>query len=114
MAPKGRGYPSSLPVKPKAERCLERSHSANMARRSGLRNATSIAPVAGAARTINDKYGRSKQMSTTNRRKFLGRSAAVAAAATAAAVPAAAQEKVTKRVIHRNNNGKKQQGAPLF
>ena len=53
-------------------------------------------------------------MSTTNRRKFLGRSAAVAAAATAAAVPAAAQEKVTKRVIHRNNNGKKQQGAPLF
>jgi 2-iminobutanoate/2-iminopropanoate deaminase len=53
-------------------------------------------------------------MSTTNRRKFLGRSAAVAAAATAAAVPAAAQEKLTKRVIHRNSNGKKQQGAPLF
>ena len=42
-------------------------------------------------------------MSTTNRRKFLGRGVAVAAAATAAAVPAAAQggEKLTKRVLRR-------------
>jgi 2-iminobutanoate/2-iminopropanoate deaminase len=42
-------------------------------------------------------------MSTTNRRKFLGRGVAVAAAATAAAVPAAAQgeQKLTKRVLRR-------------
>src|SRR5438034_3806312 len=42
-------------------------------------------------------------MSTTNRRKFLGRGVAVAAAATAAAVPAAAQgeQKLTKRVLRK-------------
>jgi enamine deaminase RidA (YjgF/YER057c/UK114 family) len=40
-------------------------------------------------------------MSTTNRRKFLGRGAVAAAAATAAAVPGKAQEKPTKRVIYR-------------
>ena len=45
-------------------------------------------------------------MSTTNRRKFLGRGAVAAAAATAAAVPKAqAQEKPTKRVIYRNGRG---------
>jgi enamine deaminase RidA (YjgF/YER057c/UK114 family) len=51
-------------------------------------------------------------MSTTNRRKFLGRGVAAAAAATAAAVPAAAQEKATKKVIYRN--GKKPDKTPLF
>ena len=50
-------------------------------------------------------------MSTSNRRKFLGRGVA-AAAATAAAVPAAAQEKLTKKVIYRN--GKKPEKTPLF
>ena len=51
-------------------------------------------------------------MSTTNRRKFLGRGVAAAAAATAAAVPAAAQEqKPAKRVIYQN--GKKPTN-PLF
>jgi 2-iminobutanoate/2-iminopropanoate deaminase len=44
-------------------------------------------------------------MSTTNRRKFLGRGVAAAAAATVAAAPGQAQEKLTKRVIYRN--GKK-------
>ncbi len=45
-------------------------------------------------------------MSTTNRRKFLGRGVAAAAAATAVAVPAAAQDqKPVKRVI--NASGKK-------
>jgi 2-iminobutanoate/2-iminopropanoate deaminase len=51
-------------------------------------------------------------MSTTNRRKFLGRGAVAAAAATAAAVPAAAQEKPTKKVLYRN--GKKPEKTPLF
>jgi enamine deaminase RidA (YjgF/YER057c/UK114 family) len=51
-------------------------------------------------------------MSTTNRRKFLGRGVAAAAAATAAAVPAAAQEKPTKRVMNRS--GKKPDTPPLF
>jgi 2-iminobutanoate/2-iminopropanoate deaminase len=51
-------------------------------------------------------------MSTTNRRKFLGRGAVAAAAATAAAVPASAQEKPTKKVIYRN--GKKPEKTPLF
>lgn len=51
-------------------------------------------------------------MSTSNRRKFLGRGVAAAAAATAAAVPAAAQEKPTKRVIYQN--GKKPEKTPLF
>ena len=42
-------------------------------------------------------------MSTTNRRKFLGRGVAVAAAATAAAVPAAAQaDKPTKRILYKD------------
>ena len=51
-------------------------------------------------------------MSTTNRRKFLGRGVAAAAAATAAAVPAAAQEqKPTKRVI--SPSGKKPDN-PLY
>jgi len=41
-------------------------------------------------------------MSTTNRRKFLGRGVAAAAAVTAAAAPAAAQEaKPVKRVLRR-------------
>ena len=44
-------------------------------------------------------------MSTSNRRKFLGRGVAAAAAATAAAVPAAAQEKPVKKVHYRD--GKK-------
>jgi len=45
-------------------------------------------------------------MSTTNRRKFLGRGVAVAAAATAAAVPAAAQgeQKLTKRVLRKEGS----------
>jgi enamine deaminase RidA (YjgF/YER057c/UK114 family) len=51
-------------------------------------------------------------MSTSNRRKFLGRGVAAAAATTAAAVPAAAQEKLTKKVIYRN--GKKPEKTPLF
>ena len=51
-------------------------------------------------------------MSTTNRRKFLGRGVAAAAVATAAAVPAAGQEKPTKRVIYRN--GKKPDKPPMF
>jgi len=51
-------------------------------------------------------------MSTSNRRKFLGRGVAAAAAATAAAVPAAAQEKLAKKVIYRN--GKKPEKTPLF
>jgi enamine deaminase RidA (YjgF/YER057c/UK114 family) len=55
-------------------------------------------------------------MSTTNRRKFIGRAVTGAAAATAAAstVKAAAkvQEKATKRVIYRN--GKKPDTQPLF
>jgi len=50
-------------------------------------------------------------MSTTNRRKFLGRGAVAAAAATAAAVPAKAQEKPTKRVIYRNGRGAPQPGS---
>ena len=51
-------------------------------------------------------------MSTTNRRRFLGRGVAAAAAATAAAAPAAAQQKEAKRVIYRN--GKKPATTPLF
>jgi enamine deaminase RidA (YjgF/YER057c/UK114 family) len=51
-------------------------------------------------------------MSTTNRRKFLGRGAAAAAAVTAAAVPGKAQEKPVKRVIYRN--GKKPDNVPMF
>lgn len=52
-------------------------------------------------------------MSTTNRRKFLGRGAATAAAATGvAAVPAAAQEKPTKRVIY--GKAGKPATTPLF
>lgn len=44
-------------------------------------------------------------MSTTNRRKFIGRGVTAAAAVTAAAVPAAAQEKPVKKVLYKN--GKK-------
>ena len=51
-------------------------------------------------------------MSSTNRRKFIGRGVAAAAAATAAATPGKAQEKVTKKVIYRN--GKKPEKPPLF
>jgi len=54
-------------------------------------------------------------MSTTNRRKFLGRGVTAAATATAAAAPAAAaakEVKVTKRVIYPN--GKKPEKTPLF
>ena len=52
-------------------------------------------------------------MSTTNRRKFIGRGAAVAAGAAALAAPAAkAQDKPAKRVIYRN--GKKPDKTPLF
>ncbi len=52
-------------------------------------------------------------MSTTNRRKFIGRGAAAAAVATAAAGPVAAQEgKQSKKVIYRN--GKKPEKTPLF
>jgi len=51
-------------------------------------------------------------MSTTNRRKFLGRGAGAAAAATVAAVPAAAQNKPTKRVLYKD--GKKPATTPLF
>ena len=51
-------------------------------------------------------------MSTTNRRKFLGRGVVAAAAATAAAVPASAQEKPTKKVFYRN--GKKPDKTPMF
>src|SRR5712691_5507722 len=51
-------------------------------------------------------------MSTTNRRKFLGRGVAAAAAATATAVPAAAQDKPAKRVIY--HNGKKGDGIPTM
>jgi 2-iminobutanoate/2-iminopropanoate deaminase len=51
-------------------------------------------------------------MSTTNRRKFLGRGVAAAAAATVAAAPSQAQEKLTKRVIYRN--GKKPEKPPRF
>jgi 2-iminobutanoate/2-iminopropanoate deaminase len=51
-------------------------------------------------------------MSTTNRRKFLGRGAAVAAVAAAAAVPATAQQEPTKKVLYRN--GKKPDKTPLF
>jgi enamine deaminase RidA (YjgF/YER057c/UK114 family) len=52
-------------------------------------------------------------MSTTNRRKFLGRGVAVAAAATAAAVPAAAQgeQKLTKRVLRRAGTAPPKEGA---
>ncbi len=50
-------------------------------------------------------------MSTTNRRKFLGRGAAAAAVA-ATAAPARAQDKPTKRVIYRD--GKKPEKTPLF
>jgi enamine deaminase RidA (YjgF/YER057c/UK114 family) len=51
-------------------------------------------------------------MSTTNRRKFLGRGVAAAAAATVAAAPGQAQEKPAKRVIYRN--GKKPETPPRF
>ena len=52
-------------------------------------------------------------MSTSNRRKFIGRGAAVAAGAAALAAPAAnAQDKPAKRVIYRN--GKKPDKTPLF
>ena len=51
-------------------------------------------------------------MSTTNRRKFLGRGVTAAAAVTAVAAPAVAQEKLTKKVIYRN--GKKPAKTPLF
>jgi enamine deaminase RidA (YjgF/YER057c/UK114 family) len=51
-------------------------------------------------------------MSTTNRRKFLGRGVAAAAVATAAAAPAAAQEKQVKKVLYRN--GKKPATPGLF
>ena len=50
-------------------------------------------------------------MSTTNRRKFLGRGAAAAAAVTAAAAPAAAQQAPVKKVIRR---GAKPEKPPLF
>jgi 2-iminobutanoate/2-iminopropanoate deaminase len=51
-------------------------------------------------------------MSTTNRRKFIGRGVTAAAAVTAAAVPAAAQEKPTKKVLYKN--GKKPATPGLF
>jgi 2-iminobutanoate/2-iminopropanoate deaminase len=51
-------------------------------------------------------------LSTTNRRKFIGRSAAAAAAVTATSVPSRAQEKPVKRVIYRD--GKKPEKTPLF
>jgi 2-iminobutanoate/2-iminopropanoate deaminase len=50
-------------------------------------------------------------MSTSNRRKFLGRGVAAAAAATAAAVPASAQEKPVKKVHYRDG---KKPDKPLF
>src|SRR5882724_7480030 len=54
-------------------------------------------------------------MTTTNRRKFLGRGVAVAAAATTAAVPAAAQgeQKLTKRVL-RKAGAPPPKGTPRF
>jgi enamine deaminase RidA (YjgF/YER057c/UK114 family) len=51
-------------------------------------------------------------MSTTNRRKFIGRGVAAAAATTAAASTGKAQEKAVKKVIYRN--GKKPENPPLF
>ena len=51
-------------------------------------------------------------MSTTNRRKFIGRAVTGAAAATAATSTAKAQEKLTKRVIYRN--GKKPDGPSMY
>src|SRR5437016_8039469 len=73
-----------------------------MAKRSGQRSAISIAPAAAAVADNNFRNYRSTQMSTTNRRKFLGRGVAAAAAVTTTAVPAAAQEeKPTKRVLRR-------------
>jgi enamine deaminase RidA (YjgF/YER057c/UK114 family) len=51
-------------------------------------------------------------MSTTNRRKFIGRAVTGAAAATAAASTVKAQEKATKRVIYRN--GKKPDGPSMY
>lgn len=51
-------------------------------------------------------------MSSTNRRKFIGRGVAVAAAATAAAAPGKAQEAPSKRVIRRS--GRAPQRTPLF
>ena len=51
-------------------------------------------------------------MSTTNRRKFLGRGVAAAAAVTAVAAPAEAQEAPKKKVLYRN--GKKPEKTPLF
>src|SRR5689334_2169853 len=56
-------------------------------------------------------------MSTTNRRKFLGRGAAAAAAATTAAVPASAREKKPeKRVLRKASSAPPKAGArpPLF
>ena len=50
-------------------------------------------------------------MSTSNRRKFLGRGVAAAAAATAAAVPASAQEKPVKKVHYRDG---KKPDRPMF
>jgi 2-iminobutanoate/2-iminopropanoate deaminase len=51
-------------------------------------------------------------MSTTNRRKFLGRGVAAAAAVTVAAAPGKAQEKPAKRVIYPN--GKKPEGPQRY
>jgi 2-iminobutanoate/2-iminopropanoate deaminase len=51
-------------------------------------------------------------MSTTDRRKFLGKGAAAAAGAGVAALPAAAQTGATKKVWHAN--GKKPEPTPLF
>src|SRR5690242_7675641 len=50
-------------------------------------------------------------MSTTNRRKFMGRGMAVAAGVAVAAAPGKAQEKPTKRVIYRNG---RKPDKPLF
>src|SRR5713101_4250763 len=100
--PRARACRTNLQGRRKAARCLAPSRSASMAKRSGRRSGISIAPAAAVAGDNILTTGRIK-MSTTNRRKFLGRGVAVAAAATAAAVPAAAQgeQKLTKRVLRR-------------
>jgi 2-iminobutanoate/2-iminopropanoate deaminase len=71
-------------------------------------------PRAGAA-DVDNISKKENQMSTTNRRKFLGRGVAVAAAATATAVPAAAQgeQKLTKRVL-RKAGAPPPKGTPRF
>src|SRR5438874_4697317 len=77
-----------------------------MARRNGRPSGINTDRAAGVAVKFNVGFPRGERaMSTTDRRKFLGRGAVVAAAATAAAVPAKAQEKPTKRVIYRNGRG---------